>query len=56
MTSGGHDDVVSAGYFAVADVVVNSIDEMLSSSFDENNIFILNNKNNDFAGTGSGFF
>ena len=56
MTSGGHDDVVSAGYFAVADVVINSVDEMLNSSFDENNFFVIKNKNNDLTGTGGGFF
>ena len=44
-TVGGHDDVVSASYFAVADVVVGNIEEALNSSFDENNFFMINNYN-----------
>lgn len=55
MTSGGHDDFVSASYFAVADVNVASIEEAVNF-YDENNLFMVNNMNNDIKGTGSGFY
>ena len=55
MTSGGHDDFVSASYFAVADVNVSSIEEAVGF-YDDNNLVMVNNHNNDISGTGSGFF
>lgn len=33
-TSGGHDDGVSASYFAVADVIYNGVNEAINSSYD----------------------
>lgn len=44
MTAGGHDDAVSASYFAVADVTVNSVEEA-ANFYDEKNLFLLKNKN-----------
>lgn len=43
MTAGGHDDAVSASYFAVADVNVDSVEEA-ANFYDSNNLFLLNNK------------
>lgn len=54
-TSGMHDDAVSAAYFAVADVVVNNVEEAINY-YDEQNLFILNNKNNNFKNIGGSFF
>lgn len=55
MTSGFHDDGVSASYFAVADIRASSIADAINF-YDEDNIFMINNKNNDIKGTGSGFY
>ena len=55
MTSGGHDDFVSASYFAVADINVASLEEAVNF-YDEDNLFMINNMNNDIQGTGSGFY
>ena len=44
MTSGQHDDAVSASYFAVADINVSSVDD-LANYYDDNNLLILKNKN-----------
>lgn len=43
MTLGGHDDFVSASYFAVADVTVNELSEIIDFNSD-NNFMLLNNK------------
>lgn len=43
MTSGFHDDFVSASYFAVADVKVNDVAE-LANFYSENNFVLINNK------------
>ena len=50
-----HDDFVSASYFAVADIVVDSIEEAINY-YDENNLFMIQNKNNEIKGSNSGFF
>jgi hypothetical protein len=42
MTSGGHDDAISASYFAVADVELHITDSY--ETFSENPISIINNK------------
>ena len=44
MTAGQHDDAVSASYFAVADVVVDSLEEA-SNFYDSDNIMFIKNKN-----------
>lgn len=44
MTAGGHDDAVSASYFAVADVVVSTIEESVNF-YDSNNLMLINNIN-----------
>ena len=54
-TAGMHDDFVSASYFAVADIVVDSIEEAINY-YDENNLFMIQNKNNEIKGSNSGFF
>ena len=55
MTAGGHDDAVSASYFAVADVNVSSIEEALNF-YDNNNLFLLNNKNNKIKPITNSFY
>lgn len=54
-TVGMHDDGVSASYFAVADVIVNSVEEAINF-YDEDNMFMISNMNNNIKGTGSGFY
>lgn len=54
-TAGMHDDGVSGSYFAVADVIVNSVEEA-ANYYDEDNLFMVVNKNNDIEGSGSGFY
>lgn len=54
-TVGMHDDGVSASYFAVADVRVNSVAEAVNF-YDEDNLFMVNNLSNDIRGSGSGFY
>lgn len=44
MTAGGHDDFVSASYFAVADVTVNELSE-IANFYSEDNFVLLNNAN-----------
>lgn len=54
-TAGMHDDGVSASYFAVADIIINSVAEA-ANFYDEDNMFMVNNINIDSKGTGSGLF
>ena len=54
-TAGGHDDAVSASYFATADIVINSVEEA-ANYYDEDNFFTIQNRNNDIKGTNSGFY
>ena len=42
-------------YFAVADIVVNSVEEA-ANYYDEDNIYMVVNRNNDVNGSGSGFY
>ena len=42
MTAGQHDDAVSASYFAVADIVVDSLEEAVKFYDSENMMFIKN--------------
>ena len=42
MTAGQHDDAVSASYFAVADIVVDSLEEAAKFYDSENMMFIKN--------------
>ena len=44
MTTGQHDDFVSASYFAVADVTAGSIGDA-ANFYSENNMVILSNRN-----------
>ena len=55
MTAGGHDDFVSASYFAVADVTATDIDEMVNF-YSDNNFFISANKYNVKSNVRNGFF
>lgn len=55
MTAGGHDDFVSASYFAVADVTATDIDEMVNF-YSDNNFFISTNKHNIRSSVKNGFF
>lgn len=55
MTAGGHDDFVSASYFAVADVTATDIDEMVNF-YSDNNFFISANKYNVKSNVKNGFF
>lgn len=43
MTVGQHDDAVSASYFAVADVTIDTVEEA-SNFYDSNNMFFIKNK------------
>lgn len=43
MTAGQHDDAVSASYFAVADIVVDSLEEA-TNFYDSNNLILIRNK------------
>lgn len=45
MTAGQHDDAVSASYFAVADIVIDSLEEA-SNFYSEDNFMLLKNKYN----------
>ena len=47
MTLGGHDDFVSASYFAVADVTINEISD-IANFYSENNLILLNNSNSKY--------
>ena len=44
MTAGQHDDFVSAAYFAVADVTVNELSDIVNF-YSDNNLLLLNNAN-----------
>ena len=55
MTAGGHDDFVSASYFAVADVTAGNVDEMVNF-YSDNNFFISANKYNTKSAVKNGFF
>lgn len=55
MTSGQHDDFVSASYFAVADMSATSIEESVNF-YSENNLFIATNKYNSVSNIKNGFF
>lgn len=55
-TAGGHDDAVSASYFAVADIVVANLEEALNESFDINNFMMINNYNSKNTTSISGGF
>ena len=55
MTAGRHDDAVSASYFAVADVTVNSVEEA-ANFYDSNNLFLLKNQNSKANDIKGGFF
>lgn len=54
-TAGMHDDAVSAAYFAVADIVVNSVEEVINY-YDPNSFLMIKNNNTDIEGSGSGFY
>lgn len=43
MTSGQHDDFVSASYFAVAEVTSSNVDDVVNF-YDSNSLFLINNK------------
>ncbi len=55
MTAGGHDDFVSASYFAVADVTATDIDEMVNF-YSDNNFFISSNRYSVKSNVRNGFF
>lgn len=55
MTAGGHDDAVSASYFAVADVVVNEVEEA-ANFYSEDNFVLLNNSFNKRNEIKGGFY
>lgn len=56
-TAGGHDDFVSASYFAVADVTVNSVEEAVNFYDSSNCLKLLKNKNANTSGIiKNGFF
>lgn len=55
MTAGGHDDFVSASYFAVADITAVDVNEM-ANFYSDNNFFISTNKYNIRSAVKNGFF
>ena len=55
MTKGQHDDAVSASYFSVADIVVDSLEEA-SNFYDRNNMIFVKNKNLVGKSVKGGFF
>ena len=55
MTAGGHDDFVSASYFAVADVTAGNVDEM-ANFYSNNNFLVAANKYNMKSSVKNGFF
>jgi len=55
MTAGGHDDFVSASYFAVADVTAGNVDEM-ANFYSNNNFLVAVNKYNIKSSVKNGFF
>ena len=54
-TAGGHDDAVSASYFAVADVVVTNVEDMVNF-YSKNNFKALSNAHVSFNGIKGGFY
>ena len=55
MTHGQHDDAVSASYFAVADINIDSIEEA-TNFYDLNNMFFISNKNTASTKIKGGFY
>lgn len=55
MTVGQHDDFVSASYFAVADVIIGSVEDM-ANFYSDNNFFIATNKYNTVSNVKNSFF
>lgn len=55
MTSGQHDDFVSASYFAVADITAGTVEEM-ANFYSDDNFFLLANKNNKVISSKNSFF
>lgn len=53
-TPGGHDDAISASYFATADVMAIDSDE-LANFYSDNNFILLENKNNSNRNFNGGF-
>lgn len=56
MTAGQHDDAVSASYFAVADIVIDSIEEASNFYDSNNNMLFVNNKYNNNKRLNGSFF
>lgn len=54
-TAGGHDDAVSASYFAVADVVVTNVEDMVNF-YSKNNFKALSNAHVSFNSIKGGFY
>ena len=55
MTAGQHDDAVSAAYFSVADIVIDSLEEA-TNFYDSNNMIFINNKNTQTTQIKGGFY
>lgn len=55
-TPGGHDDFISASYFAVADVNLNDAEEMLAETFDIRQLKLLKNDYIATANVKGGFY
>lgn len=55
MTAGGHDDAVSAGYFAVADINITTLEEAVNF-YDSDNLFLVNNKSQKGKSFQGGFY
>lgn len=55
MTAGGHDDFVSASYFAVADVTAGNVDEM-ANFYSDDNFMVAINKYSMKSNVKNGFF
>ena len=54
-TAGGHDDAVSASYFATADVVIDTVED-IANFYSENNFKLLNNINVSRTNIKGGFY
>lgn len=55
MTKGQHDDFVSSGYFSVADIKLNSVEEA-ANYYDEDNLLLVTNKNNKIKSFSASFY
>ena len=55
MTAGEHDDFVSASYFSVADVTSSNVDDVINF-YDNDNLFLINNKYNVRTNIKNGFY